>query len=105
MIDLDQLSKKEYYDIPEGYFEKLPGQVMENIRREKSRRRTVWLSAIAAVAALVICSTILVDQLSNKNEIPGKIVAEEQTIEEKQLENQMIDYYSSELAQMDYYNY
>ena len=103
-IDLDKLSKKEHYDIPEGYFENLPQQVMTNIRKEKSRRRTFILSAVAAVAAIVICSTIVVNYMNN-DEIPGKIVAEEQNEDAQQLENQMIDYYSSELAQMDYYNY
>ncbi len=103
-IDLDQLSKEEHYTIPEHYFDELPGVVMSNIRKEKAHRRNLWVTAAAAVIALVICSTIVVNYITPDN-ASGTIVAEEQVSGSNALENQMVDYYSSEFAQMDYYNY
>lgn len=105
MIDLDNLSKQEHYNIPEGYFDQLPTQMMNAIRKDKARRRNIWLSAVAAVMALVICSTVVIGYMNN-DKIPGQVVADTQiTTADNQLEDQMADYYSAEFAQMDYYNY
>ena len=105
MIDLDNLSKQEHYNIPEGYFDQLPAQMMNAIRKDKARRRNIWLSAVAAVMALVICSTVVIGYMNN-DKIPGQVVADTQiTTADSQLEDQMADYYSAEFAQMDYYNY
>ncbi len=103
MIDLDSLSKEEHYDIPADYFEQFPQQVMSKIRKEKSKKRNIFMAAIAAVAAIVICSTILVHYYKPND--TGKEVIAEGISDEEQIEEQMIDYYSSELAQMDYLNY
>ncbi|MCQ2283860.1 MAG: hypothetical protein MJZ57_03035 [Bacteroidales bacterium] len=104
MIDLDKLSKEEHYKIPEDYFEQLPSQVMNAIHKEQRKKRTLWMSGIAAVAALVICSTIVVKFMSDDEVKGSNIVIANQTTEQ-QLEDQMADYYSDELAQIDYYNY
>jgi len=103
MIDLDSLKKEEHYEVPEGYFDQLPQQVMSSIRKSRNRRRTTWLSAVAAVMLGVVCTTIIL----KVNEEEGAPAAKQSTEiqDEKQLEEQIRDYYSEEFAQMDYYNY
>lgn len=107
MIDLDTLQKEEHYKVPEDYFEQFPQQVMNQIRKEKSRKRNIWLSSVAAVMALVICSVTVVRYIQ-KNDSPHQEIvkaAVQAESQDSQLEEEMIDYYSNELAQMDYYNF
>lgn len=103
MIDLDTINKEEQYQIPEGFFDQFPQQVMNTIRKEKAKRRNIWLSSVAAALALVITSvTVIQYTQQNDNRNQGIVQTESQN---GQLEDQMVDYYSTELAQMDYYNF
>lgn len=103
MIDLDNITKEEHYQVPDGYFDEFPKQVMYSIRKENAKRRNIWLTSIAAVMALVICSaTILRIMHNNEKEQEQMRMISVQT---EQLEEQMADYYSDELAQMDYMYY
>lgn len=104
MIDIDNLSKTENYVIPEGYFDQLPTQVMRTIHKEKAKRRNLTITSIAAVALLIICSTIVINFKKDEAAVEKEMVIETSN-EEGSLEDQMADYYSLELAQMDYYNY
>lgn len=103
MIDLDTIKKEEQYKIPEGYFDQFPQQVMTQIRKDKAKRQSIWLSAVAAVLAAVICSISVVRYIQQDDNLHQEIVKTE--FQEGQLEEQMVDYYSTELAQMDYLNY
>ena len=102
MIDLDTLQKEEHYQVPEGFFDQFPQQVMNQIRKEKTKRRNIWLSAVAAVMALVITSVTVIQYMQNDNRNQNIVQTGSQN---SQLEDQMVDYYSTELAQMDYLNY
>lgn len=104
MIDIENLSKTENYQVPEGYFEQLPGQIMNTIRKERAHRRNIIFSSVAAVALLVICSTLVINYKTNEAKEQQQLAIEAQQ-QAEQLEEQMVDYYSDELAQMDYYNY
>lgn len=101
MIDLDNLTKEEHYQVPDGYFEAFPKQVMDTIHKDNAKRRNIWLSSIAAVMALVICSVTIVRYVHNNEKEQMRMIS----IQTEQLENQMADYYSDELAQMDYLYY
>ena len=108
MIDLENIEKRESYQIPENYFEELPGRVMQNIRQEQRKRRNIFLSAVAAVAILVVAVGIFFTY--NTPEGSTTIVQTEQSVttaleEEETLETVATDYYSEELAMMDYYEY
>ena len=77
MIDLDNITKEEHYQVPDGYFDEFPKQVMYSIRKENAKRRNIWLTSIAAVMALVICSaTILRIMHNNEKEQEHKIFRE-----------------------------
>ncbi len=103
MIDLDNITKEEHYQVPDGYFDEFPKHVMNTIRKENTKRRNIWITSIAAVMALVICSVTVVRYVHNtENEKEQMRMISVQT---EQLEEQMADYYSAELAQMDYMNY
>ena len=107
MFDLENLDKTEHYQVPENYFEELPGRVMQNIKREQHKRRTILSSAIAAVAVVAIAAGIFFTY--NTPEKPADITQTQQlaaTVEEEEaLETVATDYYSEELAMMDYYQY
>ncbi len=103
MIELETLKKEENFKVPDGYFDQFPKQVMDTIHKEKSRKRIVWLSSIAAAMALVICSISIVRYIQSNETSSTQITQTEQ--QDNQIEEQMIDYYGDELAQMDYYNY
>ncbi len=100
MIDLDNITKEEHYQVPDGYFDTFPKQVMNTIHKENVKRRNIWLSSIAAVMALAICSVTIVRLHNNEKEQMRMI-----SVQTEQLEEQMADYYSDELAQMDYLYY
>lgn len=107
MFDLDNIEKKEQYQIPENYFKELPGRVMQNIRHEQQRRKTIITSAIAAVACLVVAVGVFFT-LHFQEE--GTAIAKTEQVsasvsEEEALETFAADYYSEELAMMDYYQY
>jgi flagellar basal body-associated protein FliL len=107
MIDLENIEKRESYQIPENYFEELPGRVMQNIHQEQRKRRNILLSAVAAVAILVVAVGIFFTY--NTPEGSTDIAQTQQTVttapEEEVLETIATDYYSEELAMMDYYEY
>lgn len=102
MIDIENLPKEEHYEIPEGYFDTLPKQILGTIHKEQTKRRRLWISSIAAVMVAIICTTLVL-QFNNDNNSKGEEVVEMR--EEPNLEDQVIDYYNNEFAQMDYYNY
>jgi len=108
MFDLDNIEKTEHYQIPENYFEELPGRVIQNIRQEKQRRKTIITSAVAAVACLAVAVGVFFTL--NTPEKGTVITQTEQVVapvpeEEEVLETLAADYYSEELAMMDYYQY
>ena len=103
MLDLDQLSKEERYNIPEGYFEHLTDNVMDVIHKEERKRRNLWMSSIAAVCLVVICSVLFINLRSQDKQAQGTLVETPQPVNE--LDEQLIDYYSAELTQIDYYNF
>lgn len=107
MIDLDKIEKTEKYSIPENYFEELPGRVMQNIRHEQQKRRTLISSAIAAVAVIAVALGIFFTY--NVPETSPEITQTQQLAatpsEEEELETLATDYYSEELAFMDFYQY
>lgn len=103
MIDLESLKKEEHYDIPEGYFEQLPTQVMTAIRKKRTRTRNTWITTAAAVMLAIVTTTLVINYTNNVKDPAVQQVSN--ISEEEQLEEQMINYYSDELAQMDYYNY
>ena len=107
MFDLDNLEKTEHYQIPENYFEELPGKVMQKIKDEQIRRRRLISSAVAAVALLAVAVGLFFTY--NTPDEGTAITQTEQVVtassEEEILESVATDYYSEELAMMDYYEY
>ena len=107
MFDLENLDKTEHYKIPENYFDELPGRVMQNLKHEQQRKRSIIASAIAAVAVLAIAVGVFFTLYSPDK---GTDITQVQqiaasTYEEETLETVAADYYSEELAMMDYYQY
>ena len=107
MFDLENLDKTEHYNIPDNYFDELPGRVMQNIKREQQRKRTIITSAVAAVAVLAIAVGVFFTLYTPGT---GTEITQTQQIaasisEEEALETVAADYYSEELALMDYYQY
>jgi hypothetical protein len=81
---------------------------MQNIRQEKQRRKTIITSAVAAVACLAVAVGVFFTL--NTPEKGTVITQTEQVVapvpeEEEVLETLAADYYSEELAMMDYYQY
>lgn len=104
MIDLDNISKTENYDIPDNYFEEFAGRMMQNIRKERNRRKAIFASGAAAVAAIAIATAIFFNYRTPEQ---SPVMAEQQKevlSEEQELEMVASEYYSEELALMDYYN-
>ena len=104
MIDLESLKKEEHYEVPDGYFEHLPQQVMNVIHKKKTRTRNLWLTSAAAVMLAILCTTLIFYRVNENQEAAAK-QAQKEMEDQQQLEEQMINYYSNELAQSDYYNY
>lgn len=107
MFDLENLDKTEHYKIPENYFDELPGRVMQNIKHEQQHKRTIIASAVAAVAVLAIAVGVFFTVNSPEK---GTDITQVQQVtttisEEEALETLAADYYSEELAMMDYYQY
>lgn len=105
MVDIENIERKENYSIPEGYFEAFPGKVLQRIEKEKMKRKTRWVAAgVAAAAVLALSTTLFFTYNTNDN---SKIIAEQTTevapTEEDALESLATDYYSEELAMMDFY--
>jgi hypothetical protein len=103
MFDLDNIEKTEHYQIPENYFEELPGRVMQKIQSEKVRRRRLIMSAVAAVALLVVAVGLFFTY--NTPDEGAAITQTPQLTEDEILESVATNYYSEELAMMDYYEY
>ncbi|MBO7628893.1 MAG: hypothetical protein J6S87_02965 [Bacteroidales bacterium] len=101
------MDKTEHYQVPENYFEELPGRVMQNIKREQHKRRTILSSAIAAVAVIAIAAGIFFtyNTPSQSTDITQTQQLAATVEEEEALETVATDYYSEELAMMDYYQY
>lgn len=107
MFDLENFNKTENYQIPENYFEELPGRVMQNIKQEQRKRRTLISSAVAALAVLAIAVGVFFTYNTPEKDTP--VVQTQQVIsadtQEEILETVATDYYSEELAMMDYFEY
>lgn len=107
MFDLENLDRTEHYQVPENYFEELPGRVMQNIKREQHKKKTIISSAIAAVAVIAIAAGVFFtyNTSSGDTNITQTQQIAANTSEEEILETVANDYYSEELAMMDYYQY
>ena len=107
MFDLENLDKTEHYKIPDNYFDELPGRVMQNIKREQQHKRTIITSAVAAVAVLAIALGVFftVNTPDQGTAVTQIQPATASVSEEEALETVAADYYSEELAMMDYYFY
>lgn len=107
MIDLDNIEKTEHYQIPDNYFEELSGRVMQNIRHEQRKRKTFISSAVAAIAVIVIAVGIFFTYNTPEK---STVITQTQQVatantEEELLEAVATEYYSEELAMLDYYQY
>ncbi len=107
MFDLENIEKSEHYQIPENYFEELPGRVMQNIKNEQIKRKRLISSAVAAVAVLILAVGLFFTyNLPEKN---SAITQAQQvttaSTEDEVLESVATEYYSEELAMIDYYQY
>ena len=107
MFDLENLEKTEHYQVPENYFDELPGRFMQNIKHEQHKRRTIISSAIAAVAVIAIAAGVF---FTYNTPTQNADITQTQQLaanveEEEVLESVATDYYSEELAMMDYYHY
>lgn len=107
MFDLENLERTEHYQVPENYFEELPGRVMQNIKHEQHKKRTIISSAIAAVAVIAIAVGVFFtyNTSSESTNITQTQQIAANDLEEEVLESVANDYYSEELAMMDYYQY
>jgi hypothetical protein len=107
MIDLENIEKTEHYQIPENYFDELPGRVMQNIRQEQRKRKTFISSAIAAVAVIAVAVGIFFtyNAPAKSTEITQAQQVATANTEEELLEAVATEYYSEELAMLDYYQY
>ena len=107
MIDLENIEKTEHYQIPENYFDELPGRVMQNIRQEQRKRKTFISSAIAAVAVIAVAVGIFFtyNMSTQSTEITQAQQVATANTEEELLEAVATEYYSEELAMLDYYQY
>ena len=103
MLDLDQLSKEERYNIPEGYFENLTDNIMDVIHKDQRKRRNIWMTSVAAVCLALICSALFINLRNNDKKEAGTLV--ETPMPVNNLDEQMIEYYSAELTEYDYYNF
>lgn len=107
MIDFENIEKTERYQIPDNYFDELPGRVMQNIRQEQRKRKTFISSAVAAVALIAVAIgvffTYSIPQKSTEITQTQQIAAT--VTEEEELETVAADYYSEELAMIEYYQY
>lgn len=107
MFDLENIEKTEHYQIPENYFEELPGKVMQKIHEEKNKRRRWISSAVAAVAVLAVAVGLFFTYNAPDKGTP--VTQTQQVVtastEEEILESVATEYYSEELAMMNYYQY
>ena len=80
---------------------------MENIKRQQHKKRTIISSAVAAVAVLAIAVGVFftVNAPGNDKEITQTQQLAATVAEEEALETVASDYYSEELAMLDYYQY
>lgn len=80
-MKLEDLPKKEIFDVPEGYFEKLPGTIQARIAEGKQRESRVALRyAFQYALPLVILVTIgLVwfENTSSSNQSPAELLLAE----------------------------
>ena len=104
MIDIEKFDRNEHYEVPEGYFDQLPSQVMAAVKKEKATRRSIFATAAAAVVLLAVASTLFFNFKKDEQENKAQIAIENKA-ENAEIQEQMIDYYNTELAQMDYYNF
>jgi hypothetical protein len=107
MFDLENIEKNEHYQIPDNYFEELPGRVIQNIKGEQIRRKKFITSAVAAVAVLIVAVGLFFTyNLPEKNSaITQTQQVSTSNSEDNVLESVATEYYSEELAMIDYYQY
>lgn len=107
MIDLENIEKKEHFQVPDNYFDELPSRVMQHIHQEQRKKRTLISSAVAAVAVIAVAVGVFFTYNTPKQS--AEITQNQQIAanieEEEALEMVAEDYYSEELAMLDYYQY
>jgi hypothetical protein len=107
MIDLENIEKHEHYEVPENYFEELPGRVMQRIKHEQHRRRNIISGAVAAVAILAIAvgTFFTLNTADKRTDTAQTQLSAAFETDDEVLESLATEYYSEELAMMDYYQY
>lgn len=86
--------KKNSFQVPEGYFEKLPLQIMLN-RELRSFKRTywAWTSAVCSLSLAVVIYFFIGGQDEKKNYVSEKQSVQEEYIQQEVTEEELIDFY------------
>jgi len=55
-VNLDQYPKKEFFEVPEHYFDELPNKVLNAIHQEKKYvlRKRLWMISSSVAAAMIV---------------------------------------------------
>lgn len=60
MKKLEDIPKKEVFDVPEGYFEKLPGMIQSRVSKPGAISRPVWVYGLRYALPAVILLAVAI---------------------------------------------
>jgi len=60
MKKLEDIPKKEVFDVPEGYFEKLPGMIQSRVSKSSAIPRPVWVYGLRYALPAVILLAVAI---------------------------------------------
>ena len=83
MKKLEDIPKKEVFDVPEGYFEKLPGMIQSRVGKSAAIGRPVWVYGLryALPAVILLAVAIFWYERSSADHSPEGLLASVQTEE------------------------
>ena len=80
MKKLEDIPKKDIFEVPEGYFEKLPGIVQSRVSASSKRKTTQWVFALRYAIPILILAGIGIFWFNNSpsyqyNELEAELEA------------------------------
>ncbi|MEG1555581.1 MAG: hypothetical protein RR356_02510 [Bacteroidales bacterium] len=121
MKNLEELKEKNYFHVPEGFFEQLPNDILNTIKKEEKKNRLYRKAIVAAaIAAIVVIGSVTIlffptpetavsVAISNSPKIESFVENPPPTntpqVYEEELDNidyQIMEYYNEEVLNSDY---
>jgi len=85
MKRLEDIPKKAPFEVPDGYFDRLPGTIQARVAKQQGRPAFSWTFAMRLAVPIFLLAVVGIFWYRTDGNVAFSVVAELETVEEDQL--------------------